>query len=321
MTAGAARGRANLARMSTPIEGWVAPGFELVRDAFAANFAERGEVGAGVHVVVRGEVVVDLVGGWRDAARTEPWRPDTLVNVYSVGKALLALLALQLVDVGELGLDQPVAELWPEFAEGGKATATVAHALTHRAGVPAIRQRLTDEDLFHWDRMTAALAATEAWFPPGERIAYHTNTFGHLVGEIVRRASGQMPGERLRAVAEPLGADVWFGVPEDEHHCCAGGQAHDRPAPDPATVDGLEGEQPSTPSPTSTRPATPRWAWSTRRRGARCRWGPPRGTPRPRGSPACTRRCWSPAGCCRPPCWRTPPGHRPSGTARSSARR
>lgn len=244
MTAGAARGRANLARMSTPIEGWVAPGFELVRDAFAANFAERGEVGAGVHVIVRGEVVVDLVGGWRDAARTEPWRPDTLVNVYSVGKALLALLALQLVDVGELGLDQPVAELWPEFAEGGKATATVAHALTHRAGVPAIRQRLTDEDLFHWDRMTAALAATEAWFPPGERIAYHTNTFGHLVGEIVRRASGQMPGERLRAVAEPLGADVWFGVPEDEHHRCAEVVwAHDRPATDPATVDGLEGEQ------------------------------------------------------------------------------
>src|SRR5690606_29505855 len=143
------------------------------------------------------EVVGDLVGGCRDAARTEAWRPGTRVKVYAVGQAPLALLALQLVAGRELGAGPPRAGPWPEVADGGKATATVAHALTHRAGVPAIRQRLTDEDLFHWDRMTAALAATEAWFPPGERIAYHTNTFGHLVGEIVRRASGQMPGERL----------------------------------------------------------------------------------------------------------------------------
>lgn len=203
------------------VSGVCDPRFEGVRSAFAGNFAERGEIGAGVCVVHRGEVVVDLVGGWADEGRTRPWAADTIVDVYSVGKGILGLLALQLVDDGTIGLDQPVADVWPEFAAGGKATATVAHALTHRAGVPAIRARLTDDDLLDWEVMTAALAATEAWWVPGERLAYHTNTYGHLVGELVHRAGGQMPGERLQGVVAPLGADVWFGVPEDEQHRCA----------------------------------------------------------------------------------------------------
>ncbi|TKJ25721.1 serine hydrolase domain-containing protein [Blastococcus sp. CCUG 61487] len=207
--------------MHTPIAGWCAPGFEPVRAAFAENFAERGEVGAAVHVIVGGEVVVDLVGGWADEARTREWRADTIVDVYSVGKAILALLALQLVDDDVLRLDSPIAEIWPEFAAGGKGSATVAHALTHRAGVPAIREQLTDDDLFDWTRMTSAIASTEAWWEPGRRLAYHTNTFGHLVGELVRRASGQMPGERLRQVLAPLDADMWFGVPDDQQHRCA----------------------------------------------------------------------------------------------------
>ncbi len=207
--------------MEIPVAGMVDPRFAAVREAFAANFVERGEVGAAVCVVHGGEVVVDLVGGWADEARTRPWARDALVDVYSVGKGILSLLALQLVDDGTLALDQPIADVWPEFAAGGKAGATIEHALTHRAGVPAIREILTDEDLLDWDRMTSAIAATDAWWVPGERLAYHTNTFGHVVGEIVHRASGQMPGERLRDVVEPLGADVWFGVPRAEQARCA----------------------------------------------------------------------------------------------------
>jgi CubicO group peptidase (beta-lactamase class C family) len=226
-----------------PIGGWCAPGFAPVREAFAANFAERGEIGAAVHVIVGDEVVADLVGGWADEDRTRPWRRDTIVDVYSVGKAMLALLALQLVDDGRLALDQPVADVWPEFAAGGKAGATVAHALSHRAGVPAIRKPLTDDDLFDWGRMTAALAATEAWWVPGERLAYHSNTFGHLVGELVHRASGRMPGDLLRRVADPLGADVWFGVPAAEQHRCAEVVwAPARPIPAVHAFDGLEGD-------------------------------------------------------------------------------
>jgi CubicO group peptidase (beta-lactamase class C family) len=229
--------------VTRPIGGWCAPGFAPVRDAFAANFAERGEIGAAVHVIVGGEVVTDLVGGWADVDRTRPWRRDTIVDVYSVGKAMLALLALQLVDDGRLALDQPVADVWPDFVEGGKAGATVAHALSHRAGVPAIRKRLTDDDLFDWGRMTAALAATEAWWVPGERLAYHSNTFGHLVGELVHRASGRMPGDLLRRVADPLGADVWFGVPAAEQHRCADVVwAPARPIPAVHAFDGLDGD-------------------------------------------------------------------------------
>jgi CubicO group peptidase (beta-lactamase class C family) len=229
--------------VTRPIGGWCAPRFAPVREAFAANFAERGEIGAAVHVIVGGEVVADLVGGWADEDRTRPWRRDTIVDVYSVGKAMLALLALQLVDDGRLALEQPVADVWPEFAEGGKAGATVAHALSHRAGVPAIRKPLTDDDLFDWGRMTAALAATEAWWVPGERLAYHSNTFGHLVGELVHRASGRMPGDLLRRVADPLGADVWFGVPAAEQHRCADVVwAPARPIPAVHAFDGLEGD-------------------------------------------------------------------------------
>jgi CubicO group peptidase (beta-lactamase class C family) len=207
--------------VTTPIAGQCDAAFSSVRDAFADNFAERGEVGAAVCVIVNGDVVVDLVGGWADASGGRPWQHDTLVDFYSVGKAFVGLLALQLVDAGVIGLDDPIAGVWPEFAVGGKEVATVRHALCHRAGVPAIREPLTNDDLWDWERMTGALAATEAWWEPGTRHTYHTNTYGHLVGEIVRRASGDMPGARLRAVAGSLDADVWCGIPSSEQHRCA----------------------------------------------------------------------------------------------------
>ena len=147
--------------MDAPVAGMCDPRFASVKDEFARNFAERGEVGAAVCVMVDGATVVDLAGGWRDEGRTEPWQPDTLVDFYSVGKAFLAVLALQLVDAGLIGLDDPVASVWPEFAAGGKEAATLRHALCHRAAVPAIREPLTNDDLWDWGRMTGALAATE----------------------------------------------------------------------------------------------------------------------------------------------------------------
>lgn len=207
--------------MDAPITGHCDPSFSSVRDAFAANFAERGEVGAAVCVMRGDEVVVDLVGGWTDADRTHEWSTDTIVDFYSVGKALVAISLLQLVDEGRIGLDDRIASVWPEFAVGGKEAATVRHALCHRAGVPAITQRMTNEDLWSWSRMTEAIAATPAWWEPGTRHSYHTNTYGHLIGEIARRVSGGMPGERLRAIADPLGADVWFGVPAEIQPRCA----------------------------------------------------------------------------------------------------
>ena len=207
--------------MQIPISGHCDERFAAVREAFAGNFAERGDVGAAVCVMIDGEPVVDLVGGWADEACTRRWQPDTLVNVYSVGKAIVALLVLQLVDDGTLSLDQPIASVWPEFASHGKGTATIRHALCHQAGVPAIRERLTDADLWDWQRMTDALAATEPWFEPGSRHVYHTNTYGHLVGGIVHRATGELPGTRLRRITDALGADVHWGLDAAEQARCA----------------------------------------------------------------------------------------------------
>jgi len=207
--------------VATPVSGRCDARFAEVLHEFERNFAERGEVGAAVCALVDGRPVVDLVGGWADEARRVPWRHDTLVDFYSVGKAFVGLLALCLVDAGLVGLDEPIARVWPEFAAGDKHAATLRHALCHRAGVPAIRPALTDDDLWDWARMTSALAATGAWWEPGARHAYHTNTYGHLVGEIVRRVGGDTCGRQLAALVGPLGADVVVGLRGAQQRRCA----------------------------------------------------------------------------------------------------
>lgn len=210
--------------MNAPIEvhGTVADGFEPVRDAMAANVATEGEVGAAVHVRIGGRVVADCWVGTRDLDQTQPWQRDTLVNVYSVGKGIVAALALEAVDRGLLELDRPVADYWPAFGTHGKHRATVRHLLSHQAGVPAIRDRVPPEALYDFDAMTAAVAATEPWWEPGTRHAYHTNTFGHLVGGLLREVTGLRPGALLRErIGSRFGADVHFGVPDDDLGRCA----------------------------------------------------------------------------------------------------
>ena len=202
-------------------EGTCDERFAPVRAAFEANFADHGELGAACTVIVDGVTVVDLWGGWADEARTRPWQADTLVNAYSVGKAIVSLLLLRLVDAGLVDLDEPVAVSWPAFAVEGKAGATVRHALCHRAGVPAIREPLANDALWDFDAMCDAVARTAPWWVPGERHAYHTNTFGHLVGGIVRQVTGRMPGALLAELATPLGADLHFGVPVADLDRCA----------------------------------------------------------------------------------------------------
>jgi len=219
------------------IAGTCAPELSAVRSAFRENFTARGEVGAAVCVIRRGEVVVDLWGGWTDEERTRPWAADTLVDVYSAGKAIVATLVLQLVDRGVLALDTPVVDVWPEFAAGGKRAVTVRRALCHEAAVPAIRRPLCDDDLADWETMTSAVAETEPWWPIGTRHAYHTNTYGHLIGEILRRATRRTPGAALRALAADTGVDVWFGLPTVEQARCADViWALERPV-DPTTLD------------------------------------------------------------------------------------
>ncbi len=229
--------------MNVAVSGSCDSRFREVRDQFVGNFAERGEVGAGVCVVADGVTVVDLAGGWADRDRAVPWRTDTLVNFYSVGKAFLALLALRLVDAGRLDLDDPIAAVWPEFARGGKGAATLRHALCHRAGVPAVRATLTNEDLWNWEAMAGALAAMDPWWEPGTRHAYHTNTYGHLVGEVVRRVGGASCRRQLEELAGALGADVHIGAPARAWSRCAT-VIFESPGP-PETIDfgALAGDQ------------------------------------------------------------------------------
>jgi CubicO group peptidase (beta-lactamase class C family) len=163
-------------------------------------------------------VVVDLWGGWKDAARTRPWEHDTLVNFFSVSKALCTIAVLRLVEQGKLDLDVPVASAWPEFAQAEKDSVTLRQILSHRAGLPSIREPLPEGAALDWIRMTDALARQEPWWAPGTAHGYHVNTFGFLVGEIVRRVSGRTIGSALlEDVAGPLGADVHIGLPVSEH--------------------------------------------------------------------------------------------------------
>jgi CubicO group peptidase (beta-lactamase class C family) len=204
--------------VTPPLDGFCDPRFAPVREAFCANFIERGEPGGAVSVSIAGRVVVDLWGGWRDGARTTPWARDTLVNFFSVSKALCTICALRQVEQGRIALDEPIAKLWPEFAGSGKGAITLRHVLTHQAGLPSFRERLPAGAMLDWTAMTDALARAEPWWEPGAAIGYHVNTFGFLVGEVVRRATGRSIGTVLREdVAGPLGADVHIGLPLGDH--------------------------------------------------------------------------------------------------------
>jgi CubicO group peptidase (beta-lactamase class C family) len=199
-------------------EGSCDPRFAPLRDAFRDNFAERGELGAAVCVMVGGRVVADLWGGWADQANGRQWRPDTLVNVFSVGKGLIAACAARLAGQGRLDLDAAVAACWPEFGAAGKDGITVRQLLSHQAGLPAVRRRLPPGTMLDWPVMTAALAAQEPWWEPGTGHGYHANTFGFLAGEVIRRVTGGTVGTLLREeIAGPLGADVHIGLSASEH--------------------------------------------------------------------------------------------------------
>ncbi|MGW1783311.1 serine hydrolase domain-containing protein [Streptomyces sp. NPDC002143] len=199
------------------VHGHCDPRFAAVRTAFEENFRDRDELGAAVSVTVDGVPVVDLWGGWADAARTRAWERDTLVNVWSTSKGPTALCAHILADRGLLDLDAPVADYWPEFAAADKERVLVRHLLSHRAGLSGLREPHSLAEFYDWELTTARLAAMEPWWEPGTRSGYHAFTYGFLVGEVVRRVSGLLPGAFLeREVTGPLGVDFTIGLPEKE---------------------------------------------------------------------------------------------------------
>lgn len=198
------------------IAGWVAPGFDGVHDAFAANFRRGGEdeeCGAALAVYLDGRCVADLWGGFTDAARTRPWARDTLVNVWSASKGVTALAMAILVDRGLAGYDDPVARHWPEFAANGKDAITIGQILSHQSGLNGWEVRTTNDDLYDWQLATSRLAAQAPFWPPGTLASYHALTHGFLAGEVIRRITGQDVGGFIRAaIAAPLGADFHIGL-------------------------------------------------------------------------------------------------------------
>lgn len=203
----------------TEIHGTVEPRFAAVRDAFAQNFANGDENGAAFCMTLEGRPVVDIWGGFADEAQTRPWQQDTIVNVYSTTKTMTALTALYLADKGALKFEDPVAKYWPEFAAAGKADVTVAHLMSHSAGLSGWKEPLTREDLYDWEKATSLLAAQAPYWAPGTAPGYHAMTQGYLVGEVIRRVAGETVGTVFRKeIAEPLGADFHIGLPATEDH-------------------------------------------------------------------------------------------------------
>jgi len=201
------------------VSGWYSPGFKKVRDEFVRNFTERGEVGASVCVMLGGFKLVDLWGGVADPATSTPWQQDTLVHVWSCTKGVTALCAHILASRGQLDLDAPVVQYWPEFGQNGKQNVTVEMLMSHKAGVPAIRQPLPAGALYDWDFMVETLAAEAPFWEPGTRHGYHALTFGFLVGELVRRISGKSLGDFVRdEITGPLNLDLWMGLPASEDY-------------------------------------------------------------------------------------------------------
>ena len=205
----------------TTITGYVAAGWEGVRDAFAKNFAETEEVGAGVAIYHRGTLVVDLTGGSFDESGSKPYDDSTLQLVFSTTKGITAIALAMCVERGLISYDDPVVKHWPEFAEHGKGNATVAQLMSHQCGLIAPDGDMTMAEVLDWDTITARMAATKPDWEIGAGHGYHALTYGFLAGELIRRVDPQRrtPGKFVAdEIVKPLGVELWIGLPEDHEH-------------------------------------------------------------------------------------------------------
>lgn len=230
----------------TPVDGTCDSAFAAVEAAFRENFATRDEVGASLCVVADGRKVIDLWGGHLDRERHRPWKKDTLVNAYSVGKGLTAMLALSLVERGELSLDSPITDVWPEFGVSDKAATTLRMLLSHQAGLPGVRANLEPQVMYNWDVMCEALANQAPFWKPGTDHGYHVNTFGYLVGEpICRRLDVNFAEALTTRICGPHNADFHVGLPDDQHARVAPIIEAARAKAEPDAEQDAEGKTPS----------------------------------------------------------------------------
>ncbi len=201
------------------IHGNCDPSFLKVKEAFITNFENSQETGACVSVVVSGKTVVDLWAGHMDMAKTKPWQENTLANIFSCTKGILALCAIRLVDQGKLSLDKPVHHYWPDFAQNGKEDITVRMLLNHSSGIAALNEPLPTNAIYEWDTMIRAIEKEAPWWTPGEKHGYQVTTFGWLVGQVVKSVTGFSVGDYIRQeIAGPLGLDIHIGLSDEALH-------------------------------------------------------------------------------------------------------
>jgi CubicO group peptidase (beta-lactamase class C family) len=244
----------------TALGGTCSARFDPLRELFAAKLESGEDLGASLVLNIDGEMVVDLWGGWADEARTVPWAENTITNVFSTTKCMTSLAALVLVDRGELDLDATVASYWPEFAARGKGVIKVRHLLAHTSGVSGWDQPITLEDLYDLDKSTSLLAAQAPWWGPGTAAGYHAFSYGHLIGEVIRRITGRRLGEFFAAhIAGPSGADFHIGLPPSEFHRVA----NVVPPPAAAPAEPMQPDPNSVAFKTITNPTmTPETTWT-----------------------------------------------------------
>lgn len=200
------------------MQGFVAPGFEPVQDAFAANFSAGEELGAGFAAYLDGELIINLMGGWCDRQNSRVWNESTLVPIYSTTKPIAALTLAHIIDKLDLGYETPVADIWAEFARNGKAEVTIGQLVSHQAGLPGFANPIDPDLWLHPEDCAKALAEQAPLWSPGTAHGYHPLTWGYLIGEVVRRIDGRSLGTILREdITEPEGIDFLIGTPVSEH--------------------------------------------------------------------------------------------------------
>jgi len=205
-----------------PVRGEVDDGFGPVMDVFARNFRERGDLGAACSVYVGGQNRVDVWGGIADRRTGRPWTADTTAVIFSCSKGILAICAYLLVQEGRLDLDAPVARYWAEFGQADKEGIPVRWLLSHRAGLPALDRDLTRREVLAWDPVIRAVEAQAPRWAPGTAYSYHALTYGWLIGEVIRRITGSLPGAFFREkLGDPLRLRTWIGLPASERESVA----------------------------------------------------------------------------------------------------
>jgi CubicO group peptidase (beta-lactamase class C family) len=221
------------------VEGTCQSRFGAIAEILQRNLDSGADLGASVAVAMEGELVVDVWGGWADQERSQSWESDTITNVWSSTKTMTALCALVLADRGELDLYARVAHYWPEFAANGKQDVQVRHLLSHTSGVSGWAQPIEVSDLYDWERSTSLLAVQAPWWEPGTASGYHSFSFGHLIGEVIRRITGLKLGEFFaREIAGPLHADFHIGLHPRHFHRVSNVVPPAPPPPmDPSTMD------------------------------------------------------------------------------------